>query len=59
MRFARKARLIGATILLAVSGLLASCEEPRVYGSVGYSSYGGGWGGGGWGTSISVGGRIH
>ena len=59
MTFAKKARLIGTTMLLVISGLLASCEEPRVYGSVGYSSYGGGWGGGGWGTSISVGGRIH
>lgn len=39
--------------------LLASCEEPRVYGSVGFSSYSGGYGHGGIGTSISIGGRIH
>ena len=46
------------TLLL---GLLASCEPPAVYGSVGYSSYSGGgyYGGGGYGTSIRVGGRIY
>ena len=38
---------------------LASCEEPRVYGSVGFSSYSGGWGGGGVGTSVTIGGRIR
>jgi hypothetical protein len=38
---------------------LASCEEPRVYGSVGFSSYSGGWGGGGIGTSVTIGGRIR
>jgi hypothetical protein len=38
---------------------LASCEEPRVYGSVGFSSYSGGWGGGGMGTSVTIGGRIR
>ena len=45
---ARVAILIG--LALSVSG----CEQPQVYGSVGYSS----WGGGGLGGSISVGGRI-
>lgn len=61
MTKARKTRLIGAMLLLAVSGLLSSCEPPQVYGSVGYSSYSGGgyYGGGGYGTSISVGGRIY
>jgi hypothetical protein len=43
---------------LAASG----CEPPRVYGSIGvssYSRYGGyGYGGMGMGTSISIGGRI-
>jgi hypothetical protein len=41
--------------------MLASCEPPAVYGSVGYSSYSGGGyhGGGGYGTSIRVGGRIY
>jgi len=40
---------------------LSGCEEPRVYGSVGFSSYSGGGyhGGGGIGTSISIGGRIY
>ena len=54
----RKLRLAGATLLLGFSVLLSSCEEPRVYGSVGYSSYSGGYGGG-YGTSITVGGRIR
>lgn len=40
---------------------LAGCEDPQVYGSVGFSSYSGGgyYGGGGVGTSISIGGRIR
>lgn len=48
-------------VLLLIAATLASCEPPQVYGSVGYSSYGGGgyYGGGGMGTSISVGGRIY
>lgn len=54
----KKLRLTGIGLLLLLSGLMASCEEPRVYGSVGYSSYSGGYGGG-MGTSISVGGRIR
>lgn len=45
--------------MLAVASLLAGCEEPRVYGSVGVSSFGGGWGGPRVGTSISIGGRIY
>ena len=52
-RFARML-LVGGICLL-----LASCEEPRVYGSVGFSSHSGGWGGSGIGTSISIGGRIR
>jgi hypothetical protein len=44
--------------LASVCLVLASCEEPRVYGSVGFSSYSGGWGGG-MGTSVSIGGRIR
>lgn len=47
---------------LLVSGLcllLASCEDPQIYGSVGFSSYSGGWGSPGVGTSISIGGRIR
>ena len=48
--------------LLLLSGtclLLASCEEPRVYGSVGFSTHSGGWGSPSMGTSISIGGRIR
>ena len=48
--------------LLIASLGLASCEDPQVYGSVGFSSYGGGgyYGGGPRvGTSISIGGRIR
>jgi hypothetical protein len=35
--------------------MIASCDDPQIYGSVGYSS----WGGGGIGTSVSIGGRIR
>ena len=40
---------------------LTGCEDPQIYGSVGFSSYSGGgyYGGGGLGTSISIGGRIR
>lgn len=40
---------------------LSGCEDPQIYGSVGFSSYSGGgyYGGGGLGTSISIGGRIR
>lgn len=38
---------------------LAGCEDPQVYGSIGFSSYSGGWGSPGVGTSISIGGRIR
>ena len=55
-------KLMRVAALLAISLGLASCEDPQVYGSVGVSSYGGGYGyyGGGprVGTSISIGGRI-
>ena len=48
-------------LLVSLCSMLASCEPPAVYGSVGYSSYGGGGyhGGGGMRTSVSVGGRIY
>lgn len=49
-------------ILLTALGLaLSGCEDPQIYGSVGFSSYSGGgyYGGGGMGTSISIGGRIR
>jgi len=47
-------------LLVACSGL-ASCDDMRVYGSVGVSSYGGGgyYGGSRARTSVSVGGRIY
>jgi len=47
-------------LLVACSGL-ASCDDMRVYGSVGVSSYGGGgyYGGSRSRTSVSVGGRIY
>ena len=40
---------------------LSGCDDPQIYGSVGFSSYSGGgyYGGGGMGTSISIGGRIR
>jgi hypothetical protein len=52
------------TKLIAVAVLclsLSSCEPPQVYGSVGYSSYGGGYGGGygGMGGGVRIGGRIY
>lgn len=47
--------------VVSLCSMLASCEPPAVYGSVGYSSYSGGGyhGGGGMRTSVSVGGRIY
>ena len=42
-------------LLVALCSLVASCDDPQIYGSVGYSS----WGGGGFGTSVSIGGRIR
>ena len=53
--------LARALFLTSLLTLMASCEPPAVYGSVGYSSYSGGgyYGGGGYGTSIRVGGRIY
>ncbi len=61
MRLSRIRRVAGLSALLAACSLLASCEPPAVYGSVGYSSYSGGgyYGRGGIGTSISIGGRIY
>jgi len=49
--------LLLAGLLLALSG----CEDPQIYGSIGFSSYSGGgyYGGGGMGTHISIGGRIR
>ena len=61
MTIPRLKRVAGLGVVLAVCSLLASCEPPAVYGSVGYSSYSGGgyYGGGGFGTSVRIGGRIY
>jgi hypothetical protein len=42
-------------LLVTLCSMIASCDDPQIYGSVGYSS----WGGGGIGTSVSIGGRIR
>jgi hypothetical protein len=54
-------RITRIALLVSFCSMLASCEPPAVYGSVGYSSYSGGgyYGGGGMRTSVSVGGRIY
>jgi len=46
-------------VTIALCSLLASCEDPQVYGSVGFSSYGGGYGSPRMGTSVRMGGRIY
>jgi hypothetical protein len=50
---------LGALIAVCLS--MSACDDVRVYGSVGYSSYSGypGYYGGGYGTSVGVGGRIY
>jgi hypothetical protein len=55
----RLARLARAALLAALTCLLVSCEAPQVYGSVGYSYYGGGYYGPGMRTSVRIGGRIY
>ena len=42
--------------LIVTCLLVGGCDDVRVYGSVGYSSYGGY---GGMGTRVGVGGRIY
>ena len=55
----RKINAARLTILLLACSALNGCDDMRVYGSVGVSSFsGGGWGSPGFGTSVSVGGRI-
>jgi hypothetical protein len=54
----RLARLTKTLLLSVLLAGLASCEPPQVYGSVGYSSFNGGYGGG-FGSSVRVGGRIY
>lgn len=53
----RLGRFLRPLLVLALCAGLASCEPPQVYGSVGYSSFSGGYGGG-YGGSIRMGGRI-
>jgi hypothetical protein len=50
-------RVLKLSAVLAACTLLASCDNVSVYGSVGYSSYGGY--GGRYGTSVAVGGRLY
>ncbi len=57
MKQALKAAAGLLTLLTCLS--LSGCDNVRVYGGVGYSSYSGYGYGGGLGTSISVGGRIY
>lgn len=51
--------------ILIACALLGACDDVRVYGSVGYSSYNGYGGspyyggGGGYRTSVGIGGRIY
>ena len=53
-------RACRAVAVLGLCLTLASCEEPRIYGSVGFSSYGGGgYYGPRVGGSVTIGGRIH
>jgi len=58
MSTAQRLRLI---LLAALALSLSGCEDPQVYGSIGFSSYSGGGyyrGGPAMGGSISIGGRI-
>jgi hypothetical protein len=48
-------RRAGVTALLASCLLLGGCDDVRVYGSVGYSSFGHS----GFGSSVTIGGRIR
>ena len=57
LRHVRKQTLLVAILLSCLS--VAGCDNVRVYGSVGYSSFSGHHGGGGFGTSVTVGGRIR
>lgn len=54
-------RTVRFLLLGAICLGLTGCDDPQIYGSVGFSSYSGGgyYGGGGMGTSISIGGRIR
>jgi hypothetical protein len=47
------------TAILIACLSMAGCDDVRVYGSVGYSNYGGYHGGSRYGTGVTVGGRIY
>jgi len=49
-------RFAGISAVIVTCLLMGGCDDVRVYGSVGYSSYGGY---GGMGTRVGVGGRIY
>lgn len=57
------ARRFAAFVLAAACASLAGCEDPQVYGSVGFSTGYSHYGYGGWGSgmrsSITIGGRIR
>lgn len=52
-------RISRLLLLTAACLSVSACDDLRVYGSVGYSSYNGGYHGGGYGTSVRIGGRIY
>ena len=53
-------RVLRWPLLALVLSVVAGCDDPQVYGSVGVSSGFGSWGGGSRvHTSISIGGRIR
>lgn len=52
-------KIVRIGFLTSACLLMASCEPPQIYGSVGYSSYGGGYGHGGMGGNVRIGGRIY
>ena len=52
-------RMLSLGALIAASLSMAGCDDVRVYGSVGYSSYSGYGHGGRMGTSVSIGGRLY
>jgi hypothetical protein len=49
-------RVAKVSAVIVTCLLMGGCDDVRVYGSVGYSSYGGY---GGMGTRVGVGGRIY
>jgi hypothetical protein len=53
------AKLAKISAILATCLLMGGCDDVRVYGSVGYSSYGGYNSYGGYGGSVRIGGRIY